>query len=153
MATVLIVPGTYGQFWLDASQTVHQLSRQVVIAALPGNISTGAPRAFGIDFGEMTQTITIRGIVYDAAPASYFTTVWNLLHTLRYAWKDFTVAYNAVQSPQNTVLVTYWRRSGAVYTYKTIYQGGVMQKRAGDTYWGYSLTFQVIAWPPSGSGA
>lgn len=148
--TVLIVPGTGGQYWLHVEQSVHQLTRPVSVMPMPGDYVTGTPRAFAIDFGELSQTITLKGIIEDDRPATYLVTVWQLLETIRKSWKDLMVSWNAATNPQATVLLTYWKRDGQVITYKTVFSGGQVEKTAGRTFWDYSLTFTVIAWPPSG---
>lgn len=145
---VLITPGTFPQYWLRTEQSVHQLSRPVSVMPMPGDYTTGTPRAFAIDFGELQQTITLKGIIEDVAQGSGLVTVWQLLTSIRKSWKDLMVAFNAATNPQYTVLLTYRTRHGLNITYKTVYMGGQVEKTAGRTFWEYSLTFAVIAWPP-----
>jgi len=146
---VLITPGTFPQFWLRTEQSVHQLSRPISVMPMPGVYTNGTPRAFAIDFGEMAQTITLKGIIEDVTQGYGLVTVWQLLESIRKSWKDLMVAYNAATNPQYTVMLTYWKRDGQVITYKTVYMGGQVEKTAGRTFWDYSLTFAVIAWPPT----
>lgn len=146
---VLITPGTYPQYWLRTEQSVHQLTRPVSVMPMPGDPTTGIPRAFAIDFGELAQTITLKGIIEDVIQASGLVTVWQLLEGIRKSWKDLVVAYNAATNPQYTVLLTYRLRDGTSLTYKTVFMGGQVEKTAGRTFWEYSLTFGVIAWPPT----
>jgi len=146
---VLITPGTYPQYWLRTEQSVHQLTRPVSVVPLPGDPSTGKPQAFAIDFGAMEQSITLKGIIEDVTQASGLVTVWQLLEGIRETWKDLVVSYNAATNPQYTVLLTYRKRDGVYITYKTVFQGGSVEKTAGRTFWEYSLTFIVIAWPPT----
>lgn len=158
----LVGPGgsVVQHFQLRVDRVVHSIGRNPVVFAIPGvqdPEGTGLPKTFSLDFGMLTETLILTGILPDNEMMGgsfnpdddpVFPNHHELATAARTWWK-FSFESTDFDTLTNYNKLRLEEGPGHDFSvYGVIIQGLQCDRTGGQTHWNYKLTLAVVDFPP-----
>lgn len=153
----LSLPDGTSSFLLAVEETHIDLNRQPVVFSLPminAGSKGGAPVAYALDFGMLSEMITLKGVSADA-PQDFYHSFTDLQTISRTSWRYVTISTSGGQVVvKGGVRLTMDMGTGqGVKEYHCVVLGLTGDRLGGQLRWEWTWKFQVVEWPNQGAMA
>lgn len=131
---------------------IEQINRTPVVFSIPSvyrGDAGGYPVAYAIDFGMMTETITLKGVCKDEETFPTAPTIQQLARIAREGWRYMTVSTSggAIQVKGGVRFVVNHGLNQGTYTFQGAIQSFMARRSGGQLRWEWEMVMQVARWP------
>lgn len=141
---------TADQIYLKVDRIDHSIQRNPSIFGVPevNRDSGGQPAAFAIDFGTLTETITLSGVSSDGEVGQSNPSHHQIAEVVRTHWRFVEPdASGSLGIKGGAELIIEEGEGHGTHRYRGVILQFRANREGGRLRWEYSLTLQVARWP------